>query len=47
MTELPLRCICGYQKKIERLEEEVKRLKEELAQMEKQRDHWEKAARYE
>lgn len=26
---------------------EIERLREELAQMEKQRDYWEKAARYE
>ena len=47
MTELPNRCICGYQGKIDRLETEcnllrgdIERLEQQFVIVEDSRDHW-------
>lgn len=42
MEHLPLKCICGYQKKIDRLEQENELLREQLRQLETERDQWAK-----
>ena len=51
MEHLPLRCVCGYQpkidrfqNKIERLENEVEFLRKQLRQLETERDQWQRMA---
>lgn len=44
MEHLPFKCICGYQKKIDRLEQENELLREQLRQLETERDQWQKMA---
>lgn len=44
MEHLPLKCICGYQSKIDRLEQETEVLREQLRQLETERDQWQKMA---
>lgn len=51
MGHLPLRCICGYQSlidrlqsKAERLENEVEFLRKQLRHLESERDQWQRMA---
>lgn len=41
---LPLKCVCGYQSKIDRLEEENRLLRQQMRQLEKERDQWQQMA---